>query len=227
MTYETKATLIAREIRHEILLGKYPIGKRLVPDEIAKRLGVSQTPVREALRILQAEAYIYSVPHHGFTVASPSNDKLSDVFRLRRIIEVFSVELAATRVTGEQLGELEENIRMMRLAVENKDLLIARKIGFQFHEKIAESSGFARLQIVLRVVWSGHPWSYLVLPDLERMAVSVCEHEQIFNALRAGDPNSARMAMDTHIRATEANALKHEQSQPRTDGHIMEQLGRA
>ena len=98
---------IAFRIQAAILEGEYPAGTHLQQEELCRRFGVSRTPVREALRKLQAQHLVELVPNRGATVRSLSRDELGEIYALRAELEGFAAELAASRVGAEELAGLD------------------------------------------------------------------------------------------------------------------------
>src|SRR3954469_1235005 len=99
---------IAFRVQAAILDGEYPPGTHLQQDELCARFGVSRTPVREALRKLQAQHLVDLVPNKGATVRTPSRSELTEVYALRAELEGFAAELAAANMTGRELAALDE-----------------------------------------------------------------------------------------------------------------------
>src|SRR3712207_1750546 len=109
---------IAFRLQAAILDGEFAPGTHLQQDDLCARFGVSRTPVREALRKLQAQHLVDLVPNKGATVRTPSRDELSEVYVLRAELEALAAELAATRITPAGLAALDQAQAAMESAVE-------------------------------------------------------------------------------------------------------------
>lgn len=204
---------IAFRLQAAILDGEFPPGTHLQQDELCARFGVSRTPVREALRKLQAQHLVDLVPNKGATVRTPSRGELSDVYALRAELEGFAAELAADRITAADLAALDEAQEAMDRAVvqleahavtPDEEASFNRRITLaneQFHGIIHEAAGNARLRRYLLELQNFFPKDYVwraISSDLSR-SVSIEEHRSIRAALEAQDRAAARLSMSNHV----------------------------
>ncbi len=182
-----------------ILRGQLRPGERIVETRIAQELGVSQTPVREALRDLELLGFVTSEPFRGTRVRAFSHEELVQIYPIRAAIEGVAARAAATRITTEQLLALEEQIDRMREASELGDAATAIEADVTFHRIIVEASGNRLLQQF---------WTSLSLATTTFLTFSVhrraieglaARHEPILEALRARDPDLAEATMRRHI----------------------------
>ncbi|MCX7622631.1 MAG: GntR family transcriptional regulator [Thermomicrobium sp.] len=182
-----------------ILRGQLRPGDRIVETRIAQELGVSQTPVREALRDLELLGFVTSEPFRGTRVRAFSHEELVEIYPIRAAIEGVAARAAATRLTTEQLLALEEQIDRMREASELGDETTAIEADIAFHRIIVEASGNRLLQQF---------WTSLSLATTTFLTFSVhrraieglaARHEPILEALRARDPDLAEAVMRRHI----------------------------
>ncbi|HBY94133.1 MAG TPA: hypothetical protein DEP84_09260 [Chloroflexi bacterium] len=207
--FETKTGVVTRLIRRKIIVGDYPIGDRIPVDRVAAELHVSQTPVREALRILEAEGYVESLPHQGFQVASPDTSNLSDIFGLLEIIDGYAARLAAKRITHENLANLEELHARMIESVKQKDDRLVRALNLEFHETIYMATEVPKLISLLNFFWATARWDILSThPD--RMPRTLQEHQAVLDALRRRDPDAASAALAAHARSCEYDSMELE-----------------
>lgn len=200
---ETSAARTVSTVRELILRGELPAGARLGEAELATRLGVSRTPVREALGRLAAEGLVEIVPNRGARVARFTVAELEDVFDVRATLEPRLTALAVARAEAADVAELDELARAM-LAVgapgRRQDLDAIAALNRAFHDRLvalaaqpamaAALAGAVRAPIVLR---NFHAY------DEASLARSLAHHLEIVAAVRAGDPTWAQAVMTAHI----------------------------
>lgn len=203
---------IAFRLQAAILDGEYPPGTHLQQDELRARFGVSRTPIREALRKLQAQHLVDLIPNKGATVRTPSRDDLSEVYVLRVELEGLAAELSAQHITPEDLAALDEAQAAMEHAVGqleahevtpegegsfNRRITVANE---DFHRIIHEAAGNRRLRQYLVELQSFFPKDYIWrATSSEVSAISIEEHRAIREALAAHDGATARRTMSEHI----------------------------
>ena len=176
-------------------------GERLLEVELANQLGVSRNPVREAMTMLARAGWIDIHPRTGAYVHDPTPDEIDDFFEMRTLLESFAAERAATRVTGEQLDELEEIWRVGVAAVEAGDVQGIVSANAAFHDRISQWSANALLHASLSMMKKRVRWYFSSVADIRGMA-SWNEHRRIIDALRARDPGHASTLMRAHTIAT-------------------------
>jgi DNA-binding GntR family transcriptional regulator len=205
-------------IRERTLKGVYSSGLRITEQEIADATGVSRTPVREALRRLQAEGFLNLIPNQGAAVTDWSADSISDIFELRGLLEPYGAARAAERITSGALEELrtlaekqyEESVRRAPGCI--------RRIGelnSRFHRAVQESSGNARLSAMLPALIDAP----LVLKTFSRyepaeLVRSAAHHLEIVSALEARDGVWASSVMRSHIQAAHVALRKIHRAGP-------------
>jgi DNA-binding GntR family transcriptional regulator len=197
------AQLAYSEIRSKIVEGVFPPGSHLEEESIAEAVGVSRTPVREALRRLASEGFVEFVPHQGAFVPAWTTADYHEIFDLRAILESFGARLAARQVSDETLATLEDLTAQMealaaRMTKARMDALA--NLNNLFHSTVVQASGNRRLlqlaqsavalPLVLRTFQRYSP---------ERLQRSMQHHREIVDALRARDENWAEAVMKTHI----------------------------
>jgi DNA-binding GntR family transcriptional regulator len=190
-------------VRDAILLGKYQAGSRLIEEELARTIGVSRTPIREALRRLHAEGLIQFEPNHGAVVAIFDTKDAEERFELRAVLEPIGASRAAERASAAVITELRSLAELqvaetMRLGSES----LARITGLndQFHGLIQRAaasaplsramSGLVEAPLVVRT------FSQYTQAELRR---SADQHLELVQAIEARDPSWARSVMHTHI----------------------------
>lgn len=187
-------------IREAILDGRLDPGRRLKEEELAGELGISRTPVREALLFLQAEGLVESVPNRGATVRSYSPEEIQDMYELRALLEGHAARRAASRISSEEASRLHEsNERFAKLRVVDdvRDLI---KENFVFHSIVLDAAGSERLAslvrnvIVLPLVYKSYAWY-----SGEQKLISEHYHRRLAHALEAGDAERAELIMKEHV----------------------------
>ena len=186
-------------LREDILRGVLPAGARLGEMELAERLGVSRTPVREALSRLAAEGLVELSPNRGARVASWSVDELEGVFALRSLLEPQLTALAVPHAAAADLDALDRlAAQMVELGDRDLDGLVP--LNRAFHDRLVELAAAPALATAL----AGAIHSPLVARnfhayDAVSLHRSLAHHVEIVAALRAGDPEWARAVMTAHI----------------------------
>ncbi len=192
-------------IRSGIFSGEHPAGSRLREEELAERIGVSRTPVREALRRLDAEGLVEFMPNRGAHVASWSDDDLREIFALRALLESFGARLAAARIDHETLAGLRELCDAMDLALtgEGPDQVErVAELNNQFHQGVLAASGSNRLPLLLSSLVEA-PLVYRTFRrySAEQVARSMSHHRELLAALEIGDGEWAESVMRSHVLA--------------------------
>jgi DNA-binding GntR family transcriptional regulator len=186
-------------ILQRIVAGDYAPGARLVETRIAQELGVSQAPVREALRDLEQLGCIVHEPFRGCSVRAFSADELLEAFPVRAALEALAARLAAERITEPELLQLAELIDTMRVAARRGDAHDQSQANASFHATIVRASRNATLERQWSLL---EPFSrtYITVsqPDLDLVALSE-RHVPILDALRARNPDAAGEAMHRHL----------------------------
>ena len=203
-------------LRAGIIEGVHPPGARVTEQEIAASAGVSRTPVREALRRLEAEGLLRFVPHQGAFVTSWSGQDAEDIFELRAMLEGYGARLAAGKASNEdalQLRRLAE--AQCREASERSPGYLERiaDLNSQFHRRLLQAAASAPLQATLATISSAP----LVLQtfrdyDDDDLNRSAHHHLEIVEAIEAGDADWAESVMHSHVMA--ARRAFHNKHQP-------------
>jgi DNA-binding GntR family transcriptional regulator len=196
------ASIAATElIRQAIIDGRLNPGQRWKEEELARELGISRTPVREALLMLQAEGLVDAAPNRGATVRSHSAEDLDDLYKLRAVIEGYATRRAASRLTDEAIAGLHESCeRFNGLLDDEAEMGELVKENLVFHQTILEGAGSARLTTMVRqvielpLVYRSYVW---YSPEQQR--ISGHYHVQITRALEARDAERAELIMKEHI----------------------------
>ncbi len=168
--------------------------------KIAERLGVSRTPVREALRKLELEGLVKHVPGKGVAVARPSAKDAWDIYNIRAVLEGLAARLAAKNITQEELESLEKMVQEMEEAVEARDTEKLASLHMKFHEAIYRAAGSPRLHSLLANLVDyivGFTRIGYAVPGRVREATE--EHRAIFEAIKRNDPYEAEQLSRKHV----------------------------
>jgi len=208
-------------IRDGILSGEFVRGQRLREEELAQRAGVSRTPVREALRRLDAEGLVDFTPNRGARVTAWSEQELDDVYGARALLEGYCAKLAATRITEAELAELADvAVRMQRLARKGRasadELTTLNGI---FHRAIATASRSTQLETMVRgVMDAALVYRTFQRYSPQRLQASSFQHNELVEAFRAGDGEWAETLMRAHILAARTTVLLSVRADAAPDG---------
>jgi DNA-binding GntR family transcriptional regulator len=187
-----------------ILDGRYPPGSRIVETRVARELGTSQAPVREALRDLEGLGVVETAAFRGARVRRPSADELLEAFVIRAELESLGARLAIPRLTDEDLEALAGFVDEMRRSAEDGDYYAEATADAAFHGRIVELAGNATLERVWRTL---EPFSRtyitMVVPGVDRRRIADL-HAQILAALRLRDPDVVTSVLHDHFRDTAA-----------------------
>jgi DNA-binding GntR family transcriptional regulator len=201
---------LATAIQTRIVTGEIPPGARLRQEQLAAEYKLSRTPIREALRKLQAEGTVELVPNQGAVVRGPTVRDVREGYEVRAELEGMAAALAATWITDEHLNELREAAELFRRAIEDSPPgpvdgpheFAWVRANDQFHEAVQAAAGNERLRRTIRDLHKAFPrrltWGALQA-DSRLMAENVEQHGAILAAIQRRDPDAAREAMRAHV----------------------------
>ncbi len=193
---------IYRILKEDILKGAIEPGALLSESKLAKRFGVSRTPVREALSMLANDRLTFALPQRGHQVRMISFSEAMDAFRIRELLEVEAIRLAVHRITDEQISFLKQLIKN----TENRDLFT---LNYEFHTAIAKASNNRILAEFVEEMLTLMERVLAVHPDFKAYSdESVQPEAEIIDALEKRDETAACEAMRRHIRDTMDKVLK-------------------
>jgi DNA-binding GntR family transcriptional regulator len=196
---QTKEQQVAEYLREGILAGEFARGQKLKQAEIAKRLDISITPVREAMKLLEAEGYIHVSAHRGAVVAPFQIERVDELFQLRLAMES-KLTLSATKLLTkrdlEDLGAIDEALREASGRRELES--VRRGYNYRFHFRLYQCADLPQTLHFTRVVWAKYPFDMLgALPNRGEQVIH--EHEAIMEGLRARDARATMRAMQRHL----------------------------
>ncbi len=210
MSSDRAADRVYLAVRRGILDGGRALGSRLREEELAGELGVSRTPVREALRRLESDGLVVLQPHRGAVVAQYDEDDLEEIFGLRALLEGFGARRAASRIGAPELDRLDELCDRMeaQVARPRPDLDEVSALNLDLHQSVLAAAGNSRLVALLSTV--------VQVPLVQRtfqryspaaLSRSMGHHRELVAALRAGDGLWAESVMRSHVMAARATLL--------------------
>ena len=203
---------IFQKIREDILNGRYKEHDELRENTLGKELGVSRTPVREALRQLELEGLVTIIPNRGAYVTGISRKDIWDIYAMRSMLEGLCARWASEHITDEQLDKLEEAILLSEFQIKKESGFNASQVAVldgQFHAILYEASGS---RILSHVLTDFHNYVKMArvssVVSEERARKSIREHRQILRAIRERDADMAEQLANEHIMHVMQNLKK-------------------
>ncbi|MBV9206767.1 MAG: GntR family transcriptional regulator [Actinobacteria bacterium] len=184
-----------------IVGGDLPPGQHMVETDLARQLGVSRQPIREALHRMEAEGWVDLRPSQGAFVHVPTDQEVDDLLDVRALLEAETARLAARAASPARLGRLREICRDGQAAAEAGDLSAAVAANNVFHAEIASVGGNATLAELAGIVGRRVQWYYRMVAP-ERGHGSWAEHAEMIEAIEAGDAERAQELARNHTERT-------------------------
>ena len=201
--------VVFNTLRNAILTGELAPGERLMEIKLADKLGVSRTPIREAIRKLELEGLVVNTPRKGAEVANISAEDLRDVLEVRRSLEVLAIRLACDKMTEETLELLHENIDAFKHSIDAKATSDIASVDVSFHDIIYKSTGNNRLiQILNNISEQMYRYRFEYIKNKEAWNRLVEEHMNIYEAIKNRDKELAVKSILLHIDNQERDIRK-------------------
>ncbi|MGF9801123.1 GntR family transcriptional regulator [Brevibacillus agri] len=185
--------------RHAIRHLQLPPGQTVLEREMTEILGMSRTPVREALVRLEMEGWVRLIPRRGFIVAPIVADDLQQIYEVVEALDGIAGSLATVRATSEELDRLDRLIEEQEKALESGDLLAWTDLDDQFHHNIVDLAQNPRLRGIMDSqsdqLYRARLYTINLRPKPTR---SIMEHKAIVSVMRTGEPQAARMMLQSH-----------------------------
>lgn len=192
---------VYHSLQQAILTLAYRPGDIIRKPDICDRLGVSRSPVADAVARLAADGLVDVVPQAGTFVTRLSMTDIREGAFIREAIETAAAELVATLITDDQLRDLRRNLTLQEALVADGDQQGFMQLDGQMHDMMLSFTGFPRLPQVSQTAWlSVHRARQLLLPVEGRMLATLEEHRAILAAIESRDPVAARHAVQSHLR---------------------------
>ena len=209
MEYNLKVTMneylplrdvVFNTLRQAILKGELAPGERLMEIQLADRLGVSRTPIREAIRKLELEGLVLMIPRKGAEVAKISEKSLRDVLEVRRALEVLAVELACQRMTEDDIKKLESAQEDFKAAVDKGEAMAIAETDEHYHDIIYNGTGNVRLiQLLNNLREQMYRYRLEYIKEADKRQILLIEHEHILKGLKERKMDEVKEAMREHI----------------------------
>ena len=192
--------VVFNTLRQAILKGELKPGEHLMEVELAEKLRVSRTPIREAMRKLESEGFVVMEPRKGAQVANITESDLNDVLEVRIVLENMAIELACQRITEEQMDKLEEAGHVFSSLLEEGSLVELAQADEDFHDLIYRAAGNRRLlQVLNNLREQIYRYRIEYLKEEGTREQLVDEHRQMTQAIRARDVEKACRLSYEHL----------------------------
>ncbi len=219
MDYNLKVTMneylplrdvVFNTLRQAILKGELEPGERLMEIQLAERLGVSRTPIREAIRKLELEGLVLMIPRKGAEVAKISARSLRDVLEVRRALEELAIELACQRMSEEDIDNLQKAQDDFKAAISEGDAMKIAETDEHYHDVIYEGTQNGKLiQMLNNLREQMYRYRLEYIKDEDKRKILILEHERILKAVRERKVADAKEAMREHIDNQEITVAKN------------------
>lgn len=212
------------KLQEDILTGRLKIGSKLTEQHVCEKYRASRTPVREAIRQLEAEGLVRLIPNRGAFIIGLSPRDISDILMMRGSMEVQAADWAAERITDNELDQLTEIYEYMVFYTHKGDIEKMRSINAAFHQIIYQSSHNRILQRQLNMFQT---YLKFAAPDqytLESLNEILSEHQAIYNAILTHDPAASALAMQQHLQFGEERNRRRSASLQKHAGQEREEL---
>jgi len=197
------------QLRNDILNGRYQPGESLIETRLSEELGVSRTPVREALRQLELEGLVQSIPNKGVIVKRISSQDIKDIYTIRMLIEGLAARWATEKITQEELDELKEAVELEEFYTLKNDTNHLLQFDSRFHDAIFKA---CKSKPLMHTLSSFHHYVQkarnVSLGSPGRAKLVLEEHKAILQAIMEHDAERAERLTTEHIRNASINLLK-------------------
>lgn len=209
ITHQTTQESVATRLRHLILSRELRPGERLVQSELAEQLGVSRTPVREALHRLESDGLVKISPHKGASVADLSISELDEIYTIRIAIEGYGAYLAAQSITDEDLERLEVLVHRMREVFEQGDRLQLLEVNRNFYTVLYSIANRPRLyELIMKHLDLAELYRRMAFAMDSYFRNTLADHEELLAAFRRHDPAEAQRLTQDQLRQTLTSLIK-------------------
>jgi DNA-binding GntR family transcriptional regulator len=206
------ADQIYQSLRHALLHGELLPGTRMVESAIAEQLGVSRTPVREALNRLTVEGWLVARRNKGVVVAGVNPQDVEERYGLREVLESYAARLAAERMPNEEIERLYGVCDAAEATVPDDNVTEFARLNDEFHLGVIKATGNDTLLSIWRQFLHPAPYGYVALGSRDMRRRFLAGHVRVLEAIRARDPVAAKDAMQGHLRYAMETYLGDENS---------------
>lgn len=206
---KTKNQVVYEKLKQRIIKGTIKPGQKLVMASLAKSLGFSETPIREAVRRLESDGYVTFTPHAGAMVTRIDDRELSEIYLIRISLEALATRLAVPCISVNDIAWLVRKNEEMKVAVEESRYESLARLNKEFHLRIYRAAPAPRLYKMISDLWDTFErWPSIFSFVPERAATAISEHEEIIDALSTADMDQADRLMKKQKTNT-LRALQH------------------
>ncbi len=192
--------VVFNTLRQAILTGELKPGERLMEIHLANKLGVSRTPIREAIRKLELEGLVTMIPRRGAEVAQITEKSMNDVLEVRRALDALCVELACERITQEDTERLRLACEAFETAVRTGDIKKIARADVELHDIIVQATGNQRLvQLINNLSEQMYRYRFEYIKDSTQHQRLIDEHRMIYESIVKKDKEAASQAAHVHI----------------------------
>lgn len=192
--------VVFQTLRQAILRGELKPGERLMEIQLANKLGVSRTPIREAIRKLELEGLVLMIPRKGAEVAQITEKSLRDVLEVRKALEQLAVSLSCDRIKEEEIEELKLAAKNFRRVLQYEDVTAIAEADVKFHDIIFRTTDNERLiQLLFNLREQMYRYRVEYLKRKDSYPVLLAEHDRIIDMIEKRDKEGAAEAVCTHI----------------------------
>lgn len=201
--------VVFNTLRRAILTGELKPGERLMEIHLANKLGVSRTPIREAIRKLELEGLVIMIPRRGAEVAQITEKSLKDVLEVRRALDALCVELACDRISEEEKAQLRQACDTFERATGTKNVTAIAEADVALHDIIVQATGNKRLiQLINNLSEQMYRYRFEYIKDESRHDNLVEEHRMIYESILENDKERAAQAAKLHIDNQEKSIIR-------------------
>lgn len=201
--------VVFNTLRQAILRGELEPGERLMEIQLAHKLGVSRTPIREAIRKLELEGLVVMIPRKGAEVARITEKDMRDVLEVRGTLEELAVTLACKNVTKEAIDELTMANKLFEAAIVSKDVVKIVDADVDFHDVIYRMTDNQRLiQIINNLSEQMYRYRLEYVKDARSHSILISEHADIIRKLESNDEEGAKAVINQHIYNQEKGIIR-------------------
>ena len=203
-----RAQQIAESLRSSIIAGRYEPGERLIETALSAELGTSRGPVREALRQLENEGLVMSLPYRGAVVLGVSDDEVQEVLiPIRLTVERYSFARALDLMTEADFAEMAKQVWLMEQAAKSGDLEKAVEADLRFHDIVISTSGQTHTLQIWRSIWPRIRAYFYRYGRGRSLEVMADEHRELLEAMQTRDPEIVLAILERHIAVPVPSAL--------------------
>lgn len=203
-TYKPLREIVFATMREAIINGDFKPGQRLMEVQLAEQMGVSRTPVREAIRKLELEGLVVMVPRKGAYVAGLSSEDVKEVLEIRAVLEGLAASLAAEKASEEDIAMLKEIVDKFVTAAGEEDVVKLIHLDSDFHDVMYRASKNKKLiQLISSLREQVQRFRVAYFTKIKNTEILIAEHNELLDAIVGGDSAKARIVAETHIATTE------------------------